>query len=52
VNGWSYVPLHDFTGHSDGEFPVSGLVMDNNGNLYGTASQGGNGYGVIFEITP
>jgi len=52
VNGWSYVPLHDFTGQSDGEFPVSGLVMDNNGNLYGTASQGGNGYGVIFEITP
>ncbi len=52
ANGWIYVPLHDFTGLSDGEFPVSGLVMDNNGKLYGTASQGGNGYGVIFEITP
>jgi uncharacterized repeat protein (TIGR03803 family) len=50
--GWTYVSLHDFTGLSDGGFPASTLVLDGNGNLYGTASTGGNGYGVVFEITP
>jgi uncharacterized repeat protein (TIGR03803 family) len=49
---WTYVLLHDFTGGSDGSFPVSNLVFDNDGNLYGTASLGGNGYGVVFEIEP
>ena len=53
ANGsWSYVLLHDFTSGSDGSFPVSNLVFDGRGNLYGTASLGGNGYGVVFEIAP
>ncbi len=49
---WSYVSLHDFTGGNDGANPVSNVVMDSNGNLYGTASAGGtqNG-GVVWEIT-
>jgi uncharacterized repeat protein (TIGR03803 family) len=51
--GWTYTSLHDFTGGSDGGFPISSLVFDANGNLYGTASDGGsNGAGVVFEITP
>jgi uncharacterized repeat protein (TIGR03803 family) len=46
--------LHTFTGTaSDGAFPYSRLVMDANGNLYGTASGGGTfGLGIVFEITP
>ena len=50
--------LHVFTGYSDGAYPMAGLTMDKSGNLWGTASLGGyesdgsNGYGVIFEITP
>jgi len=56
---WAYASLHDFTGGSDGAYPYSDLVFDANGNLYGTASQGGDlskcggsGCGVVFEITP
>lgn len=56
---WTYISLHDFTGGSDGGYPVGNLLFDFNGNLYGTASLGGDlstcgghGCGVIFKITP
>jgi uncharacterized repeat protein (TIGR03803 family) len=34
--GWTYTSLHDFTGGADGGEPVSNLILDANGNLYGT----------------
>jgi len=38
---------------ADGEDPVSGLIFDANGNLYGTTSEGGKyGYGTVFELSP
>jgi len=44
--------LYAFTDRNDGGAPTGGLIMDNAGNLYGTASQGGaNGKGAIFEIS-
>ena len=50
---WTYTSLHDFTNGSDGGFPYSNLVIDQHGDLYGTASTGGaSGAGVVFEITP
>ncbi len=50
--GWVDVTLHDFTGGSDGAYPVSNLLFDANGNIFGTTSQGGAyGFGVVFEIT-
>jgi uncharacterized repeat protein (TIGR03803 family) len=42
--------LHDFTGGPNGGNPVAGLVLDTDGNLWGVASAGGFGYGMIFEI--
>jgi uncharacterized repeat protein (TIGR03803 family) len=58
--GWAYTSLHDFTGGNDGGYPRSSITFDKNGNMYGTAAQGGTGgsgncsgpCGVIFEITP
>jgi len=50
--GWVYTDLHDFN-RSDGQNPISSVLIDANGNLYGTASAGGShGNGVVWEITP
>ena len=47
-----YTQLHTFVG-VDGAYPTSSLVLDANGNIYGTTTHGGNGdLGVVFEITP
>jgi uncharacterized repeat protein (TIGR03803 family) len=43
--------LHNFTGKGDGGYSQAGLAMDKTGNLYGTASQGGTGTGVVFRLT-
>jgi uncharacterized repeat protein (TIGR03803 family) len=54
ANGsWTYTSLHDFRGF-EGAYPLSSLVFDAAGNLYGTTSQGGGARnaGVVFEITP
>jgi uncharacterized repeat protein (TIGR03803 family) len=47
ANGkWAYKVLHKFIGN-DGSLPPAGnLVLDEKGNLYGTA------YGTVYEITP
>ena len=48
---WTYTSLHDFTGGSDGSFPFSNVVIDAQGNLYGTASAGGDHFqGVVWKI--
>ena len=50
---WLYTDLHDFTSGSDGAEPLGNVVLDSNGNLYGTAfTGGGDGFGSVFEITP
>ena len=52
-NGWIANVLYQFTGGNDGLYVFSNLVMDANGNLYGTNSEGGvNSVGVIYEIQP
>jgi uncharacterized repeat protein (TIGR03803 family) len=43
--------LHKFLGNSDGCMPTGGLISDSEGNLYGTALQGGSGEGLVYEIT-
>jgi len=44
--------LYRFTGGSDGADPMGGLVQRSDGAFYGTTSQGGNGGGTIFLLTP
>ena len=59
--GWTYSSLYNFTGGSDGGYPIAGVILDANGNLYGTTPFGGspyhcsaygNGCRVVFEIMP
>jgi uncharacterized repeat protein (TIGR03803 family) len=53
--GWKATVLHSFcsqTNCADGEYPDAGVIMDTAGNLYGTTENGGNGQGVVFELTP
>ena len=53
--------LHAFQGGSDGATPVSGLIADPNGNLYGTTLDGGtgsnceakrSGCGTVYKVAP
>ena len=55
----SFSVLHTFTDGADGALPVAGMIMDQAGNLYGTAMSGGTGgcsdngppgCGTIFEL--
>jgi uncharacterized repeat protein (TIGR03803 family) len=44
--------LYTFTGGAGGASPESGVVLDAERNLYGTASSGGNfGSGLVFKLT-
>jgi uncharacterized repeat protein (TIGR03803 family) len=56
TTGGTLTTLYSFsptTLNSDGLGPEAGLIQASDGNLYGTASQGGaNGEGTIFKITP
>jgi len=52
---WTESVLYSFQGGSDGASPISNLVADAAGNLYGTTSEGGAascGCGTLFKLTP
>lgn len=51
----SYRVMYKFQGGADGELPVSNLITDAHGNLYGTTSYGGSnacqdGCGTVFKL--
>ena len=48
---WTETTLHEFSG-IDGNCPHGSLILDQAGNIYGTAGGGLYGPGVVFEITP
>jgi hypothetical protein len=48
---WAKSVIYDFKG-TDGAFPQGGLIAGAGGVLYGTASSGGAGYGVVFKLNP
>ncbi len=51
--GWNETTLYTFQGQADGGNPRFGLIIDNNGWLYGTTTTGGSaGCGTVFLLTP
>jgi len=55
---WTETVLHAFRGGVDGSTPLSALIFDAKGALYGTTAQGGGstqcfgGCGTVFKMTP
>ncbi len=49
---WTETVVQSFEG-SDGQYPLSGVISDEKGNLYGTVSGGGIGNGgTVFRLSP
>jgi len=49
---WKETILHSFKDHP-GALPVSGVIFDGNGTLYGSTSGDGNvTFGSVFQIVP
>jgi uncharacterized repeat protein (TIGR03803 family) len=47
----TYKVLHSFTNGTDGAYPISGLIRDASGTLYGATSVGGpTNQGTVFKI--
>lgn len=51
---WTETTLYQFKGGSDGDYPLSSLVLDKSGNLYGTTLFGGGApnAGIVFQVAP
>ena len=52
---WTESVLYNFSGGRDGGNPFAGVIIDNRGRLFGTASTGGSGPlsgGVVFRLDP
>lgn len=60
TGGWQGKVLYTFTGAGDGGWPYANLILDSQGNLYGTADLGGitcgplgsAGCGLVFRLSP
>src|SRR5215469_8594797 len=58
---WAESVIYSFKGSSDGDYPFGNLLMDSEGNLYGTTLYGGGSAdcsavgpscGIVFELSP
>jgi len=51
--GWTETVIHTFGAPGDGTQPMHSVILDTNGNLYGTTLSGGaNNNGVVFQLVP
>jgi uncharacterized repeat protein (TIGR03803 family) len=53
--GWTETVLYTFCQQkkcNDGATPMSGVIFDSAGNLYGTTEYGGVGAGTVFKLSP
>jgi uncharacterized repeat protein (TIGR03803 family) len=52
---WTESVVHSFDQPANGSFPLSSLITDKTGNLYGTTQSGGTtegtGWGTVFKLT-
>jgi hypothetical protein len=53
-SSWTLTVLHDFGESNDGGNPFGGMIIDQQGNLYGTTGDGpgSNDGGTVFEFQP
>ncbi len=49
---WRETVLHTFSDSPDGALPVSNLIFDSAGSLYGTTVNGGSGCGIVYKLVP
>jgi uncharacterized repeat protein (TIGR03803 family) len=51
---WNFNPVYQFTGNDDGggPSPLSPVLFDERGDIYGAAGGGAYGDGVIYKLTP
>src|ERR1035437_1882753 len=49
---WTDIVVYPFTGGSDGSQPLSGLIFDQAGNIYGTNVGGPDSCGGVYELSP
>jgi uncharacterized repeat protein (TIGR03803 family) len=50
---WEHTVVYNFTGGTQGGYPNASLIMDSDGNLYGSTEGDGNGTdGIVFELSP
>jgi uncharacterized repeat protein (TIGR03803 family) len=50
---WTENVIHSFGAPGDGSRPAAGLIMDSQGNLYGTTQNGGSTQGgTVYQLTP
>jgi uncharacterized repeat protein (TIGR03803 family) len=52
AGNWTANALYSFDGGDGGANPNSGLLLDQAGNLDGTAEDGAAGWGVVYRLTP
>ena len=51
---WKYQTIFNFgSTATDASSPLAGVILDSQGNLYGTTDSGGdNGFGTVYELSP